>query len=92
MPTTTTKPTKAPRYRETAEYAEAVRRMIRRHGVRVAGADPEDLATLVTLRAELDAAVAVAVAGLRERHTWAEIAGVLGITRQSAQERWGRKP
>lgn len=43
------------------------------------------------LAPELDEAIAQAVTGLREAgYSWAEIAARLGITRQAAQQRWGR--
>ena len=69
-----------------------MRRMIRAHGRRVADADPEDLAELAALRDELDAALVAAVEGQRERGaSWAAIGRGLGITRQSAQSRFGRQ-
>lgn len=88
----TTTTTQRRRVRETPDYAAAVRRMIQAHGRRVAHADPEDLAELVELRAEVDRAAWVAVDGLRANgFTWQEIGDGLGITRQSAQVRWTRK-
>jgi DNA invertase Pin-like site-specific DNA recombinase len=81
------------RERETPEYAGAVRRFIKAHGRRVADADPEDLADLVALVDVVDQAVAVAVRGLREQgHSWSAIARGLGITKQAAQQRFGRAP
>lgn len=77
--------------RETPEYAAMVRRIIRAHGRRVADADPEDLADLLAIRAELDAALAVAIAGQRRNgFSWAAIGRGLGVTRQAAQATWGR--
>ncbi len=80
------------RERENPEYAGMLRRMIRAYGRRVADADPEDLADLVALRAELDAAIAAAVTGQREQHgrSWSEVARGLGMTKQSAHERYGQ--
>jgi hypothetical protein len=41
---------------------------------------------------ELDEAITQAVIGLRkEGHSWAEIAARLRVTRQAAQQRWGRR-
>ncbi len=43
------------------------------------------------LSAEIDDAIGQAVKGLREfGYSWAEIGSRLGITRQAAQQRWGR--
>jgi hypothetical protein len=78
-------------HRETPEYADMLTRMVRAYGRRVADADPEDLARMVQLRAEVDAAIDTAVAGQRDRHSWAEIAAPLGVTRQAAQMKWGKR-
>ena len=41
--------------------------------------------------AEIDTAIGQAVTGLRGfGYSWAEIGSRLGITRQAAQQRWGR--
>ena len=78
------------RERETPEYAQMVRRIIRGHGRRCADADPEDLAELIAMSLTLDEAVTTAVAGLRRNgFSWAQIAAPLGITRQAAQMRFG---
>lgn len=74
---------------ETPEYAEMVKRMLKAHGKRVADADPEDLADLVALRAVLEESIAYAVAGMRPRCSWGQIARGLGTTRQAAQMRYG---
>ena len=43
------------------------------------------------LAAEIDTAITEAVKGLRTfGYSWAEIGARLGITRQAAQQRWGR--
>ena len=43
------------------------------------------------LATELDEAITQAVTGLRSiGYSWAEIAARLGVTRQAAQQRWGR--
>lgn len=75
---------------ETPEFGAMVRRMIRAYGRRVADADPEDLAGLAALASELDQAVRAAVHGQRDAGaSWADIGRGLGITRQSAQGRFG---
>ena len=80
------------RQREIPEYGAFARRMIRAYGRRVADADPEDLAGLRDLRDDVERAIQVAVDGQRRDYgrSWAEIGRGLGITRQSAQERYGR--
>jgi hypothetical protein len=43
------------------------------------------------LAAELDEAITQAVTGLRTaEYSWAEIAARLSVTREAAQQRWGR--
>lgn len=92
------RPAKRERVRELPELTSCARRMIRACGSK-AGADVEGLAELAALRADVDAALAVAVAELRTReggqaagvYSWSDIGRVLGITRQSAQERFSRK-
>ena len=75
---------------EDDEYASFVRRVIRAHARRVAG-DVDALADMTGLIAELDEAITQAVTGLRKAgYSWAEIAARLGVTRQAAQQRWGR--
>jgi hypothetical protein len=75
---------------ENDDYAAFARRIIRAHGRRVAAGDPDALAALVALSAQIEAATADGVAGLRAAgYSWAEIAARLGVTRQAAQQRWG---
>lgn len=76
--------------REAHTYPPFLRRMLRGYARQVAQADPVDLADMWALREDLDRALAQAVAGVRERHSWADIADALGITRQAAQQRWGK--
>jgi ribosomal protein S20 len=76
---------------ENDEYASFIRRVIRAHARRVAAGDVEALADMTGLATELDEVIAQAVIGLREAgYSWADIAARLGITRQAAQQRWGR--
>ena len=76
---------------ENDEYASFIRRVIRAHARRVAAGDVDALADMTGLATDLDEAVSHAVTGLRRTgYSWAEIAARLGVTRQAAQQRWGR--
>jgi hypothetical protein len=75
---------------EALEFIGAVRRMLRAASVRVANADEHELAALIALQADLDAAIATAVQGQRAYgRSWAYIATATGKTRQAAFQRWG---
>lgn len=77
--------------RETPEYAGMLKRMTRRYGQRVADADPEDLAEMAEVLETFLDAVQVAVDGQRAAGaSWADVGRAFGITRQSAQERFGK--
>ena len=76
------------RPRDMDDYSAMLRRMIRAAGRRVAEGDPEDLADLVAIREALDEAIATGVRGVREHYSWGEIANALGVTRQTAHERF----
>lgn len=78
---------------ETPEYLAMVRRLIRSGGKRVAvQGDEPDLAELARLRDEVDKALIVAVAGMRERgQSWTYIAAGLGTTQQAAQKRFAER-
>lgn len=81
---------RARRERETVDYVSFARRVIRGAGRRVGDADEVELAQLVELRDELETAIRTAVEGQRSiGRSWAYIGAALGITRQSAQERYG---
>lgn len=74
---------------ETPDYAAMLRRMIRAYGRRVGLESPEDLADMRSLADELERATAAAVAGQREAgFSWSDIARGLGVTRQTAWERY----
>lgn len=78
------------RERETGEFLAMVRRMIRAGGKRVAEADEIELGDLISLHADLDQAIATAVAGQRELgKSWTMIAAATGTTKQAAHARWG---
>lgn len=87
-------PRRRPRSRritETDDFLIFARRIVRAAGRRVGNGDVEDLATLAELSRELDAATAAAVAELHASgRSWADIARPLGITRESAWQRWSR--
>lgn len=87
------KPYEGERYTDMDKYLEFVRRVIKGAGNRVGESDVTWLAELVSLRAELDDAIMTAVSGLRHDEaapaSWTEIGEALGITRQSAQARYG---
>ena len=80
----------------TAEGRERRVRLLRpprhtRYAKRVAAGDVDALADMTGLATDLDEAITQAVFGLRGTgYSWAEIADRLGVTRQAAQQRWGR--
>lgn len=77
---------------ETASYLAFARRIIRGAGERVAQADDWELAELVSLRDDVEAAITKAVAGLRAQgHSWQYIGDALGIKRHSAYERYAER-
>lgn len=74
---------------ENREFAAFVRRIIRSHARRVAEGDLEDLTEMLDVARMVDDAIDEAVAGLRAQGwSWAKIGAAVGITKQSAQERW----
>ena len=79
------------RLTENDEYAAFARRVLRAYARRVATGDVEALTLMTDLSDEIDSAISQAVTGLRAfGYSWAEIGSRLGITRQAAQQRWGR--
>ena len=86
-------PRRKPRYRSTHELLGGVRRMLRSAGQRAGGADEPELADLLSIQNDLDAAISAAVARQREQgKTWATI-GLLagGLSKQGAQQRFERR-
>ena len=84
-------PSRAGRLVENDEYAAFARRVLRAYARRIADGDVEALTLMLGLSAEIDDAISQAVQGLRGLgYSWAEIGSRLGITRQAAQQRWGR--
>ena len=78
------------RITENDEYAAFTRRILRSYAARIALGDIDALTAMTSLADDIDAAIASAVTGLRQRgYSWADIGSRLGITRQAAQQRWG---
>ena len=76
---------------ENSEYAAFARRVLRAYSRRVAVGDVEALTGLISLADDINEAIDHAVHGLREAgYSWADIGSWLGISRQAAQQRWGR--
>jgi hypothetical protein len=87
-------PKRRDRVVENPEYAAFACRILRAAARRVGDGDIEGLASLVALRSEVEAAIGEAITGLRSpkwAYSWAQIAQVLGTTRQAAQQRYGRQ-
>ena len=76
---------------ENSQYAAFIRRILRAYARRVATGDIEALTGMTILATDVEDATRQAVTGLRGfGYSWAEIGSRLGITRQAAQQRWGR--
>jgi hypothetical protein len=79
---------------ETTEFDAFVRRILRAYARRVAVGDVEALRSLAMLSSEVDAVTRLAVTGLRKppySYSWSEIADRLGVTKQTAHERYGER-
>ena len=75
---------------ENDEYSAFARRVIRAYSRRVAAGDIDAISDMTRLADDLDQAIRDAITGLRGHgYSWADIGTRLGITRQSAWERWG---
>jgi hypothetical protein len=73
------------------EFLRVIKRMVRSAGRRVGRGDPEELTELAEIRDLVDAQIHLSAEGLRdEGFTWASIGDALGITRQAAEQRFGR--
>lgn len=77
---------------ETPEYLAMLQRLMKAAARRVGDADDVDLAELVKLRGFVDEAITSAITVQRTKwdRSWADIGRSLGITRQAAQQRYGR--
>lgn len=74
------------------DYLAMLGRMLRAGSRRIALADPDDLAEMVELAQTLDDSIARAVAGQRAAgFSWAQIGEPLGMSKQAAQQKWGRR-
>src|SRR3954454_21960833 len=79
---------------ETNQFDAFVRRILAAYARRVAAGDVEALRSLSLLSSEVDAVTRLAVAGLRTApysYSWSEIADRLGVTKQTAHERYGER-
>jgi hypothetical protein len=77
------------RYVENDEYAAFTRRVLRAYGRRIGAGDIDAITELSSLYGEVGQALGSAVLGLRTHgYSWAEIGKRLGVTRQTAHERW----
>jgi hypothetical protein len=77
---------------EADKFGGFVRRIVRAYGRRVADRDIEALAGLAELQTELDTVVRASVeALLAQGYSWADIGRQLGISRQGAQQRYGKR-
>jgi hypothetical protein len=81
------------RYVETEEYVRFLHRVLAALANRVGDADIDMLRGLAGLSPMIDDLLSDTVRRLREEHgySWADIGRALGITRQSAHERFGRQ-
>jgi predicted DNA-binding protein (UPF0278 family) len=82
----------AARYVETNEFIGMLQRMVRAAGRRAATGDEDDLARLLELQVELDAAVITAVRGLRAAGwTWSALGAATGTSKEAAVQKWAAK-
>lgn len=77
---------------EADQYGAFVRRIVRAYRRRIADRDIEGLTGLATLQADVDQAVTEAVRDLlAQDYSWADIGKALGMTRQGAQQKYGKR-
>lgn len=78
---------------ENSEYRDMLSRLLRGMAKRVSSGDPEDLVLLATLAREVDVHLKAAVTAQRavQEISWSRLAKALGVTRQGAQQRFGRR-
>lgn len=76
---------------ENDEFAAMATRIMNALIRRAASGDPEDLLLLRQVIDHTEAGLAIAVSGLRSQgHSWSEVGDALGMTKQSAWERFGK--
>ena len=77
---------------EAQKYGAFARRILRAMGRRVADRDIEALSVLADLQRDLAEQMQTSVdALLASGYSWADIGGQLGISRQGAQQKYGRR-
>lgn len=77
---------------ENGAYMDMMVRCIRSLGRRIAAGDVEDIGRALELRKMLDDELTQAIRKLNDAgESWARIGRGAGITKQTAQVRWGRK-
>lgn len=76
----------------TEDYAAFAARMLRAYGRRVADGDIMDLQDLFEFREAVEEVVTAAVIDMKANgsYSWAEIGKAAGMTRQAAQQKYGR--
>lgn len=79
--------------KSTSDSVAFCRAMISALGDKIAAGDPEDLAPLAELRDLIDDTMADVIVSMKANSacSWADIGEALGITRQTAHERFGRR-
>lgn len=92
-PVTVRRAKRPKREKDNLEYLDFMRRAIRGAQRRVIAEDPSTLADMIKLRAELDDAIDIAARHLHDvgGWSWGEIALELGIPRQDAWRKWGKR-
>lgn len=77
---------------EAQKYGAFARRILRAMGRRVSDRDIEALSVLADLQADLAAQMQTSVdALLAHGYSWADIGRQLGISRQAAQQKYGKR-
>lgn len=76
----------------SAEFVAFLRRVVRASSRRVAEGDEPELAELMSIRDELDAAICRAIDGqLANDKTWSQIAAGMNMTKQGAFQWYSRR-
>jgi len=76
---------------DNSEFLAMVERMIRAAARRCGASDESDLADLLLLKRALDQALIFAIhEQLKSGRSWAHIGSALGLSRQGAQQRYGK--